>query len=87
MNPELLRFLEMAADGVQRLRRSYGLWLPITRVPALVQPFFALAAVLSVALLAGISLAAMSTLLVSLLLLQFLLVDVFGLSLEVQPQA
>lgn len=85
MHPELLRFLEMAADGMDRLRRGYAVWQPVTELPGVVRPFFALAAVLSVALLAGISLAALSTLLVSLLVLQFLLVDVFGLSLEMRP--
>jgi len=85
MNPDFLRFLELAADGVQRIRRTYAFWRPVTDLPSVVQPFFALAAVLSVALLAGVSIAALSTLLISLLVLQFLLVDVFGLSLEVRP--
>lgn len=85
MHPDLLRFLEMAADGVDRLRKGYAVWQPIVELPSFLRPFFALGAVLSVAVLAGISLSALSTLLVSLLVLQFLLVDVFGLSIEARP--
>ncbi len=85
MNPDFLRWLEQAAAGVQHLRAGYAVWQPITRLPQLVQPFFALGAVLTVAVVTGISLAALSTLIVSLLVLQFLLVDVFGLTLELRP--
>lgn len=84
MNPDFLRWLEQAAAGVQQLRASYAVWQPITQLPLLVQPFFALGAVLTVAVVTGISLAALTTLIVSLLVLQFLLVDVFGLTLEMR---
>lgn len=84
MNTDFLRWLELAADGVQRLRASYAVWQPITQLPQLLQPFFALGAVLTVAVVTGISLSALTTLIVSLLVLQFLLVDVFGLTLEVR---
>lgn len=85
MDPELRRLLIKAVDGLAQIRSTYERWRPAASLPALVQPFYALAAVLSVAVVFGISLAALSTLLVSLLVLQFLLVDVFGISLEVRP--
>jgi len=85
MDPELRRFLGMAAASLDQIRRTYDRWRPITEVPSLVQPFFALAAVLSMAIVAGISMAALSTLVISLLVMQFLLVEVFGVSLDVRP--
>lgn len=84
MDPELRRLLFRAVDEIARMRATYDRWRPASSLPALVQPFYALAAVLSVALTFGISLAALSTLLVSLLVLQFLLVEVFGISLDIQ---
>lgn len=83
MDPELLKMMNMAAAGFEQFRRGYRLWSPITAVPNFVQPFFALAAVLAVAISMGISLAALSTLIVSLIALQFLLVEIFGFSIEI----
>lgn len=78
------------ADAVVDEVRTNGLMPLLAPVspfdrPALLAPAVALGGLLSLALLSGTALAALGGLLLSLLALYVLLVDVFGISIELTP--
>jgi hypothetical protein len=81
---DFLTLLDRARYGWNGAQRFLTLWSPVGPIPDLVAPFFAIAAVLTVALLAGVAIAALSTLLIALATLHVVLTQVLGISIEIE---
>ncbi|MFQ5664986.1 MAG: hypothetical protein ACE5I7_01000 [Candidatus Binatia bacterium] len=84
MLPQLLQLLDRAVAGVGVARRVLAFWGPVMDMPALLGSLFAVASVLTLALLSGVAVAALATLLVALMVLYLLLTQVFGVTVDVQ---
>jgi len=79
---ELLRHLVASWHGLERL---LSFWGPALDVPSWLAPAVALAGLLGLVLLSGISLASLGTLLTSMLFAALLLETVFGITLQIAP--
>lgn len=85
MNPrDLLTLLQRVHYGWNGAQRFMTLWSPVGPIPDLIAPFFAIGAVLTVALLSGVAIAALSTLLIALAALHVILTQVLGISIEIE---
>jgi hypothetical protein len=69
-------------DGWRLLERSLAFWAPAVDLPSWVAPAAALVSLLSLVVLAGISIGSLATLLTALLIAQLLLEQVFGVAFE-----
>lgn len=72
-------------DGWRALQSSLSFWGPALDLPRWLAPAAALAGLLGLVLLSGISLAALGTLLTSMLVAALLLETVFGISVQLTP--
>lgn len=72
-------------DGWRALQRTVSFWSPSLALPAWLAPVVALAGLLGLVLLSGISLASLGSLLTAMLLAALLLEQVFGVTLQIAP--
>jgi hypothetical protein len=80
---DLFTLIERARYGWSGAQQFFAFWSPIMPIPDLITPFFAIASVISVALLAGVAIGALSTLLIALAALHLIITQVLGLSIEI----
>jgi len=83
MNDVLETIWREAAANLRELRRLVGLWGPPMQVPDWMAPAVALAALLALALAAGVALASIATLLAALLAAHLVLTEILGISFVV----
>jgi len=82
---DALEMLRHLLDGWRALERSLSFWGPTLDLPSWLAPAVALAGLLGLVLLSGISLASLGTLLTSMLFAVMLLESIFGVTLQIAP--
>jgi len=82
---EGIEVLTRLLDGWRALERTLSFWGPTPDLPSWLAPAVALASLLGLVLLSGISLASLGTLLTSMLFALILLESVFGVTLQIAP--
>lgn len=80
---EAIELLARLIDGWRGLEQSLSFWRPSLAMASWMAPLVALAGLLGLVLLSGVSLASLGTLLTSMLFAALLLENVFGVTLQI----